>query len=298
MPESQHPGYPPETLPKKSRLRELGREVRRDVLKARDTLRNVVNVRNGLLVLGLLTLLGGMTSSLPTTVSPVEALAQAPATPAVQQVIVVEVLATSTEAPTMTPTLLPTATETKKPTPRPTRTLRPPVATAAEVVKPVGASPTPVEVRTTTTRLDLNNKVTLELDPGHAETIGIAVQAGDNEVVVMSDADLTKESLQILSPDQVDMEKGGVQVVNPKGRGNVCSQLVSNIYKDCRAFWRGGHWGQLKDWGAKVINTLLRRVTVVLQLAGSKASGKNCYSYWEYIRDQLVFWTECQRGLN
>jgi hypothetical protein len=64
---------------------------------------------------------------------------------------------------------------------------------------------------------------------------------------------------------------------------------------DARLVWAGGHWNSNGDWMAKIINGSAVPVQYALSSSVRDISNKTCYSYWEYIGPNLVYWTECEK---
>ena len=146
-------------------------------------------------------------------------------------------------------------------------------------------------------RLTLNNKVAITLAAKETKRIAVTIKAGDNQLILTSDREMTPDSLSVYSPDQVETLNQSDRAPQPKGRGNICPPSVANDYPGCVAFWQGGHWGQDRDWQAAVTNFTDQSVIATLQLSGNNVDSKNCFGYWEnYPNGLRVFWTECQRA--
>ena len=61
-----------------------------------------------------------------------------------------------------------------------------------------------------------------------------------------------------------------------------------------RLVWAGGHWQSEGDWFARVTNSNPMAVQYTLTSSAHEINKKSCYSYWEHIGTQPVYWTECQ----
>lgn len=86
-------------------------------------------------------------------------------------------------------------------------------------------------------------------------------------------------TMEVYAPDQLDQ---------PIGHGTY--QAASGAL-----VWAGGHWSSEGDWLARVVNGSSISVQYKLTSSAKNISNKSCYSYWEYIGDQRVYWTECQK---
>lgn len=61
-----------------------------------------------------------------------------------------------------------------------------------------------------------------------------------------------------------------------------------------RLVWSGGNWRADGDWLALVTNNTAMPVRYKLTSSAQDISGKACYSYWEYIGKNYVYWSICQ----
>ncbi len=60
-----------------------------------------------------------------------------------------------------------------------------------------------------------------------------------------------------------------------------------------RLLWSGGHWQGEGNWYARIANNNPLPVQYRIQSNARDISNKSCYSYWEYIGSNLVYWTRC-----
>ena len=60
-----------------------------------------------------------------------------------------------------------------------------------------------------------------------------------------------------------------------------------------RLVWSGGHWEGGGNWYAQITNSNPVAVQYRIQTSARNISNKSCYSYWEYIGPNLVYWTQC-----
>jgi hypothetical protein len=60
-----------------------------------------------------------------------------------------------------------------------------------------------------------------------------------------------------------------------------------------RLVWSGGHWEGEGNWYAQITNSNPVAVQYRIQTSGRDVSNKSCYSYWEYIGTNRVYWTSC-----
>jgi len=115
------------------------------------------------------------------------------------------------------------------------------------------------------------------LNPG--ERVWYKIGSGGFHLSVFLEAKpLDGMSLDVYAPGQLDQ---------PIGRGTL--QLASGSL-----VWAGGHWQSEGDWLARVTNGNPASVQYKLTSSAKDISGKSCYSYWEDIGTQHVYWTECQ----
>jgi hypothetical protein len=63
-----------------------------------------------------------------------------------------------------------------------------------------------------------------------------------------------------------------------------------------RLSWSGGHWQARGNWYALITNGNPFPIQYKIERAQREIGEKSCYSYWEYIGANLVYWTECERG--
>jgi hypothetical protein len=61
-----------------------------------------------------------------------------------------------------------------------------------------------------------------------------------------------------------------------------------------RLVWAGGHWQSEGAWLARVINGNSVPIQYKLTSSVKDVAGKSCYSYWENIGTERVYWTECR----
>jgi hypothetical protein len=85
-------------------------------------------------------------------------------------------------------------------------------------------------------------------------------------------------TLEVYAPGQLDQ---------PIGHGTFQAATGALV-------WAGGHWQSEGDWLACVINGNPVPVRYKLTSSAKDISGKSCYSYWENIGAQRVYWTKCQ----
>ncbi len=211
---------------------------------------------------------------------------------AVQEVVEIWVVATPTDVPTMTPT----NTVTPPPPTKPPATTKPPVIKTVPppppvvIVKPTAnkpvASKTPVKPPpqpSPTPTLPPSNVKNIKAGGSYTFDIKFVGKA-DVGVVVLS-GDKSKVSVEIWANDQ-NIGEG-----QPKGRPVYDSHMPQYDF-----FWTGGS-GQRNNleklWHAVVINDGANPVTVKFTGQGVGGALTQCFSYWEWIGPDLVYWTEC-----
>jgi hypothetical protein len=89
---------------------------------------------------------------------------------------------------------------------------------------------------------------------------------------------MSNVSMQVFAPNQFH---------KPIGYGT--------LSKDgARLVWAGGHWKSQGDWVAKITNGNPIPISYRLTSSAIDISNKSCYSYWEWIGPNYVYWTECR----
>ncbi len=61
-----------------------------------------------------------------------------------------------------------------------------------------------------------------------------------------------------------------------------------------RLLWSGGHWSGEGNWYALITNSNPMSIQYKIGRTQMDISNKSCYSYWEYIGTNLVYWTKCE----
>ena len=213
-------------------------------------------------------------------------------------------LATSAFLPTETATPTPTATATLRATvtstPTPTNTFVPTRRPTVEKTKPSPMpSKTPVKINKENINEihELTNETVaqINLQPGERITLKYLVYRGDTRLI-FSGTGLTTDQMEVRSPERLkDRASGG----NPKpiGTGNVCPKALLNEFGPGCIVNRSGHWSvdpSQNIWQVE-INADKEPVQGELKLDNSNTGpgGAGCYSYWEYIGANHVFWTHC-----
>ena len=102
---------------------------------------------------------------------------------------------------------------------------------------------------------------------------------GEHMDVFLEAKPLDGLSLEVYAPGNLDQ---------PIGHGTL--QSSTN-----RLVWAGGHWQSEGDWLGRVTNGNPVTVQYKLDSSGRDISNKSCYSYWENIGANPVYWTECER---
>lgn len=205
-----------------------------------------------------------------------------------QAVVEVTVIASPTAVNTTTPTATNTATGTATNTASPT--LRPVTNTAV----PKTSTPKPVASKTPT-KLPPQPSPTPTLPPGNVKyvkpggeyyfdvkfvgkaEVGINVIEGNKDTVLV----------EIWAHDQIRGDP------NDKPKGVPKYDIHAPQYD---FFWKGGS-GQRSDtqktWWARVVNNGNAPITVKFTGEGVGGALTKCFSYWEWIGADHVYWTEC-----
>lgn len=233
----------------------------------------------------LLTLLGTFAltgDSRNTTIS-----ASALATPAF--------LPTETVTPVATSTLRATITST----PTPTNTFVPTRIPTVEKPKPSPMpSKTPVKINKENINEihELTNETVaqINLQPGEKITLKYLVYSGDTRLI-FSGTGLATDQMEVRSPERLkDRASGGNQ--KPIGMGNVCPKALLSQFGPGCIVNQSGHWSadpSQNIWQVE-ISANKDPVQGELKLDNSNpGSGIGCYSYWENIGSNRVFWTHC-----
>lgn len=124
------------------------------------------------------------------------------------------------------------------------------------------------------------------LDPtGNWETLGAGagvwyrIGSGGVHMDVFLDANpLGNVSMAVYAPNQLH---------KPIGNGTPSQGRT-------RLVWAGGHWRSQGDWIAKITNGNPMPISYRLTSSVIDISNKSCYSYWEWIGPNHVYWTECR----
>jgi len=61
-----------------------------------------------------------------------------------------------------------------------------------------------------------------------------------------------------------------------------------------RLLWSGGHWSGEGAWYALITNDNTAAVQYRVISNQQDIGKKTCWSYWEYIGENPVYWTKCQ----
>lgn len=120
---------------------------------------------------------------------------------------------------------------------------------------------------------------------GHWETLGAGavvwyrIGSGGVHMTVFLDAiPMSNVSMQVFAPNQFH---------KPVGYG-------ASSKDGTRLVWAGGHWKAHGDWVAKITNGNPVPLRYRLTSSAVDISNKSCYSYWEWIGPNYVYWTECR----
>jgi hypothetical protein len=159
------------------------------------------------------------------------------------------------------------------PSPVPTRTSQPavrkvtPLVPQAALTSPTGSSPSNLMTPMDSWRT---------IDPG--ARVWYKIGSGGFHISVFLEAKpLDGMTMDVYAPGQLEQ---------PIGRGTL--ERATN-----RLVWAGGHWQSEGDWLARLTNGNSTSVQYKLTSTAKDISNKSCYSYWEYIGDQPVYWTRC-----
>jgi len=152
--------------------------------------------------------------------------------------------------------------------------------TSSSFIRPPSSFAAPV----VTTRSG-DSRMNALIPDGAARTLSAGASAwykvgnGGEHIDVFLDANpLSGMALDVYAPGKLS---------DPIGRGTL--QQATG-----RLVWAGGHWNSEGDWFARVTNGNPMAVQYTLTSSAHGISKKSCYSYWEYIGTQPVYWTECQ----
>ncbi len=116
------------------------------------------------------------------------------------------------------------------------------------------------------------------LDPGATAWYRIGVDGEHMDVWLDANPHLNV-TLSIFAPGQFQ---------RPMGRG------TPDKTDPTRLVWSGGNWREHGDWIAQITN--YNPVAVQYKVGTNTQAGgaKSCYSYWEHIGADPVYWTECK----
>ena len=114
---------------------------------------------------------------------------------------------------------------------------------------------------------------------GAGERVWYVIGSGGVHMDIFLEAKpLDGMTMEVYAPGQLDQ---------PIGHGTFQAATGALV-------WAGGHWQSEGNWLARVINGNPVPVQYKLSSSTKDISNKTCYSYWEYIGDQPVYWTKCQ----
>ena len=181
-------------------------------------------------------------------------------------------------------------------TPAPVNAPPPPVVLSSPVIVPpspasVNVSPSPVVLPATnvapvpvtrggTSRQDALTPTDTWQTLGAGSSAWYLIGSDGAHMQVFLDAELhLGVSLDIFAPNQSDV---------PIGRGTPLKA------EPTRLFWEGGSWRTNGEWYAAVRNNNPVPVRYKIASTAKPIGAKSCYSYWEYIGTNLVYWTECR----
>ncbi len=170
------------------------------------------------------------------------------------------------------------AAPTSTPAPSPTLVLRPVMRSVRPPAPPV-ASPVPITVRAGDSPAHALVPADAWLTLGAGARVWYVIGSGGVHMDVSLEAKpLDGITMEVYAPGQLDQ---------PIGHGTY--QTATG-----RLVWAGGHWQSEGNWLARVINGNPAPVQYKLTSSAKDISNKSCYSYWENIGDQRVYWTECR----
>jgi len=174
----------------------------------------------------------------------------------------------------------PTALPTSVPTPAPTHTLViQPASRSARPPAPPVASPAPLTTRAGANPSNPMTPADAWLALGAGERVWYVVGSGGVHMDVFLEAKpLDGVTMEVYAPGQFD---------HPIGQGTFQTATGALV-------WAGGHWQAEGDWLARVINANPAPVQYKLTSSARDISSKSCYSYWENIGSEPVYWTECR----
>jgi len=173
-----------------------------------------------------------------------------------------------TAPPTPIPVPSPVPTLVIRPALRNVRPPAPPVVSPASLITQAGASPS-------NPMTPADSWLTL----GAGERVWYVIGSGGVHMDVFLEAKpLGGITLEVYAPGQLDQ---------PIGHGTF--QAATG-----RLVWAGGHWQSEGNWLARVTNGNPASAQYKLTSSAKDISGKSCYSYWEDIGNQPVYWTVCQ----
>ncbi len=140
-------------------------------------------------------------------------------------------------------------------------------------------APAPVVVGGTSPSSPLNPTGNWDI-LGAGGTVWYRIGSGGVQMSVFLDAEpLGNVTLAVYAPGQLH---------RPIGYG-------TPYHKDtARLAWAGGHWRAQGDWLAKITNSNPIPIRYRISSSVNDISNKTCYSYWEYIGPNYVYWTECR----
>lgn len=114
---------------------------------------------------------------------------------------------------------------------------------------------------------------------GASAAVWYRIGSGGVHMDVFLDAiPLSNVSMEIFAPNQFH---------RPVGYG-------TSSKDGARLVWAGGHWKSQGDWVAKITNGNPVPISYRLSSSAIDISNKSCYSYWEWIGPNYVYWTECR----
>jgi hypothetical protein len=85
----------------------------------------------------------------------------------------------------------------------------------------------------------------------------------------------------------------GMAIFAPNGSDKPVGVGTPDKADQTRLVWSGGHWSGEGSWYALVTNNNPASVQYRVTSSQQDISNKTCWSYWEYIGSNPVYWTKC-----
>ncbi len=86
----------------------------------------------------------------------------------------------------------------------------------------------------------------------------------------------------------------GMTIYAPNGSDQPVGRGTPHNADPTRLVWSGGHWSGDGYWYALITNSNPISIQYRVTSTQQDITNKTCWSYWEYIGSNPVYWTKCQ----